>query len=138
VRENITRNRSRRRCLPSVSHPLNLHQYSPITSFMTVSRLLVSHNLERSVTRRQLLYVRSEFMTSLGAHVLCASEAAEGLFHLKRACTSRTVRGDLPGGIFKRARIPCCFQVHPCSVIPNTAASCSISDRFSSTRGRKP
>jgi hypothetical protein len=45
--------------------------------------------------------------------VLCASEAVEGFFHLKRACISRTMRGDLPGGIVKRTRIPCCFQVHP-------------------------
>lgn len=70
TRENITRNRNRsRHSLLSVSHPLNLHQYSPITSSMTVSRLLVSHNLERGVTRRQLLNVRSESRLSRVKHI---------------------------------------------------------------------
>lgn len=38
--------------------------------------------------------------------VQCASEAAEDLFYPKRACISRTVRGNLPGGMVKRIRIP--------------------------------
>jgi len=128
------------RSLLSVSHPLNLHQYSPITSSMTVSRLLVSHNLERSVTRRQLLYVRSGLPSQTHLSAPCCVPAnllRDFFFYLKRACTSHTMRGDLLGGVVKRTRFCCCFQGHPWTVIPNTAASGSISDRFLNTRGWK-